>query len=122
MASTAFTFWFLDSVQRDLLDDPDDGLLPARALRRLRDLLPRAVPDPSAEHRARRSATTSAGSSPPPARRSLGLLTSQVYGGYEKVDPALPFRYAGVTMCAVFLIGLIALPFAPETKGKPLPE
>lgn len=31
-------------------------------------------------------------------------------------------RYAGVTMCAVFLIGLFVLPFLPETKGKPLPE
>ena len=31
-------------------------------------------------------------------------------------------RYAGVAMCSVFLLGLIALPFAPETKGKPLPE
>jgi MFS family permease len=52
----------------------------------------------------------------------LGLLTSRVYVDYKKIDPSLPFRYAGVTMCAVFLIGLIALPFAPETKGKPLPE
>ena len=51
-----------------------------------------------------------------------GLLTSKVYGGYRTVDPTLPFRYAGVTMCAVFVIGLLALPFAPETKGKPLPE
>jgi hypothetical protein len=25
-------------------------------------------------------------------------------------------------MCAVFLIGIVVLPFAPETKGKPLPE
>jgi hypothetical protein len=25
-------------------------------------------------------------------------------------------------MCTVFLIGLVALPFLPETKGKPLPE
>ena len=30
--------------------------------------------------------------------------------------------YAGVAMCSVFLIGLLALPFAPETRGKPLPE
>jgi MFS family permease len=47
----------------------------------------------------------------------LGHLTSSVF-----VDKPEPMRYAGVTMCAVFLIGLIALPFAPETKGKPLPE
>lgn len=39
-----------------------------------------------------------------------------------KMGKAYPLRYAGVTMCAVFLIGLMALPFAPETKGKPLPE
>jgi hypothetical protein len=31
-------------------------------------------------------------------------------------------RYAGVTMCLVFLVGLAALPFAPETQGQPLPE
>ena len=33
-----------------------------------------------------------------------------------------PMRYAGVTMCAIFLVGLLVLPFAPETKGQPLPE
>lgn len=33
-----------------------------------------------------------------------------------------PVRYAGMTMCLVFLVGLLVLPFAPETKGKPLPE
>lgn len=48
---------------------------------------------------------------------ALGLLTSVVF-----VDRAEPMRYAGVTMCSVFLIGLLALPFAPETHGKPLPE
>jgi hypothetical protein len=31
-------------------------------------------------------------------------------------------RYSAMTMCAIFLMGLIILPFAPETKGKPLPE
>jgi MFS family permease len=48
---------------------------------------------------------------------ALGLLTSQVFVNRED-----PMRWAGVTMCAVFLVGLFALPFAPETKGKPLPE
>ncbi len=31
-------------------------------------------------------------------------------------------RYAGMTMSTVFLVGLLVLPFLPETKGKPLPE
>jgi MFS family permease len=50
---------------------------------------------------------------------ALGLLTSKVFAGYP--DP-MPARLAGVVMCSVFLLGLLALPFAPETKGKPLPE
>lgn len=49
-------------------------------------------------------------------------LTSGVYGKYAAQDPALPLRYAAMTMCAIFLMGIIVLPFAPETKGKPLPE
>jgi MFS family permease len=48
---------------------------------------------------------------------ALGLLTKYVYS-----DTPEPMRYAGVTMCGIFLIGLFVLPFAPETKGKPLPE
>ena len=48
---------------------------------------------------------------------TLGLMTSRLYAGYPE-----PMRYAGVTMCAVFAIGLMTLPFAPETKGIPLPE
>jgi MFS family permease len=50
---------------------------------------------------------------------TLGLLTSKVFAGYP--DP-MPARLAGVAMCSVFLVGLLALPFAPETKGQPLPE
>jgi MFS family permease len=49
-------------------------------------------------------------------------LTVDVFGGYKAVDPSLPLRYAAMTMCAIFLVALITLPFAPETKGKPLPE
>lgn len=49
----------------------------------------------------------------------LGLLTSTVYAAYEAPEP---LRYAGVTMCSVFILGLIVLPFLPETKDKPLPE
>ncbi len=37
--------------RRYLLDDPAHGLLPARAVRRLRDLLPGTVPHPAAQHR-----------------------------------------------------------------------
>jgi hypothetical protein len=25
-------------------------------------------------------------------------------------------------MCSIFVIGLVVLPFLPETKGQPLPE
>lgn len=50
---------------------------------------------------------------------TLGLLTSRVFHGHPE---PMPLRYAGMTLCAVFLIGLITLPFAPETKGKGLPE
>src|SRR5205807_4129087 len=42
---------------------------------------------------------------------TLGYLTGKVFSGYDQ-----PMRYAGVAMCSVFLFGLIALPFAPETK------
>jgi MFS family permease len=32
------------------------------------------------------------------------------------------FRYAAMTVAVVFAVGLVALLWAPETKGKPLPE
>lgn len=47
----------------------------------------------------------------------IGLLKTQVYTDYAE-----PMRPAALTMCAFFLLGLIVLPFAPETKDKPLPE
>jgi MFS family permease len=50
---------------------------------------------------------------------ALGLLTSRVFSHLPEPDP---LRYAGLTMCSIFFLGLIVLPFLPETKGKPLPE
>ncbi|MFN0055570.1 MAG: MFS transporter [Planctomycetales bacterium] len=50
----------------------------------------------------------------------LSLMTKQVFTVAKGYDE--PMRYAGVTMSVIFLLGLLALPFAPETKGKPLPE
>ncbi len=50
---------------------------------------------------------------------ALGLLRSRAFHGFGE---PLDMRYAGMTMCTVFLLGLFALPFLPETKGQPLPE
>jgi MFS family permease len=47
----------------------------------------------------------------------LGYLTNNVYAHTPD-----PLRYAGLTMCGIFLLGLFVLPFAPETKDQPLPE
>jgi MFS family permease len=54
----------------------------------------------------------------------LGYLTTSVYAyaGEGGTYPDRPFRYAGLAMCSVFALGLIVLPFLPETKDKPLPE
>lgn len=46
-------------------------------------------------------------------------LATDLYGQFPT---PLKERYAAMTMCAIFLIGLAVLPFAPETKDKPLPE
>ncbi len=46
-------------------------------------------------------------------------LATQVFGGFGSPGKE---RYAAMAMCAIFLVGLATLPFAPETKDKPLPE
>ena len=50
------------------------------------------------------------------------VLTKDVFGKYAAQDATLPLRYAAMTMCAIFLIGIVTVFFAPETKGQPLPE
>ncbi|MFO0788382.1 MAG: MFS transporter [Pirellulales bacterium] len=46
-------------------------------------------------------------------------LATRVFGDFGS---PLKERYSAMTMCAIFLIGLLTLPFAPETKDRPLPE
>jgi MFS-type transporter involved in bile tolerance (Atg22 family) len=46
-------------------------------------------------------------------------LATEVYGNYGS---PLMERYSAMTMCVIFLAGLVILPFAPETKDRPLPE
>ena len=53
---------------------------------------------------------------------ALAGLTSLFSGFATEEDATLPFRYAGVAMCSVFLIGIVVIWFLPETKGKPLPD
>ena len=52
-----------------------------------------------------------------------GLLIALYAGAAETTgDAAAPMRLAGLTMCGIFILGLMVLPFCPETKGRPLPE
>ncbi len=116
MGSTAFTFWFLDDVTDIYWMIPIMGFCQLSLFGGYAIYLPELFPT-----RLRSTGTSfcyNVGrlvAAVGPAL--LGQLTSKVFVGYPQ-----PMRYAGVTMCSVFLIGLLALPFAPETKGQPLPE
>jgi MFS family permease len=52
---------------------------------------------------------------------ALGLLTQKVFNAANGFGNQ-GMRWAGITMCSVYVLGLLALPFLPETKGQPLPE
>lgn len=49
-------------------------------------------------------------------------ITDAALGALKSVAKIDAFRDAASWMCLIFLIGIIVLPFLPETKGKPLPE
>jgi MFS family permease len=49
---------------------------------------------------------------------TLGRLTTV----YNRVGYTMPLRPAAITLAMIYLIGILAVPFAPETSGKPLPE
>ncbi len=117
-ASTAITFWFLDSFWQIFVLIPIMGFCQLALFGGYSIYFPELFPT-----RLRSTGISFcynvgrlvAAAGP----LTLGLLTSVVFKGYP--DP-MPARLAGVTMCAVFLVGLMVLPFAPETKDQPLPE
>jgi hypothetical protein len=43
-------------------------------------------------------------------------------GGNVAIAKIDAFRDAASWMCLIFLLGIVVLPFLPETKGKALPE
>jgi MFS family permease len=49
-------------------------------------------------------------------------LATDVFGAHYGFESPMRERYAAMAMCVVFVIALVTLPFAPETKGRPLPE
>jgi len=52
-------------------------------------------------------------------RSANGLASLTILSSLGSIDN--PIRYAAIILASAFIIGLAALPFAPETKGKPLP-
>ncbi len=116
MVSTAFTFWFLNDFSDIFWMIPIMGFFQLALFGGYAIYFPELFPT-----RLRSTGTSLcynvgrfvAAIGP----LSLGLLTGRVFAGYEE-----PMRYAGVTMCAFFLVGLLTLPFASETKDQPLPE
>jgi hypothetical protein len=51
--------------------------------------------------------------------RYLAIAGPYTFGHLRAI---FDIRTAGTLLSGIFLLGLAVLPFAPETKGKPLPE
>jgi hypothetical protein len=118
MASTALTFWYLNDFIDILWMAPMMGFFQIALFGGFAIYFPELFPT-----RIRSTGTSfcyNVGryvASPGPLL--LGVLASRVFGHYGEV---LSWRMAGVSMCSFFLLGLIALIYAPETRGQPLPE
>lgn len=54
------------------------------------------------------------------ARAEQGLSELTWLSSIGSIDS--PLRYAALTLSLIYLVPLVLLPLAPETKGKPLPE
>src|SRR5262249_42646383 len=120
LASTAFVFWNFDTIGDIFWMIPIMGFCQLALFRAYAIYFPALFPT-----RLRSTGTSlcynGARYVAALAPSTLGLL----HGHFVKVnggDKILAFRTAGIVMCAIFLVGLLVLPFAPETKGKPLPE
>ena len=51
---------------------------------------------------------------------AFGSIHLDLLGSLGGIDS--PFRYAALTVALIYVLGLVTLPFAPETRGQPLPE
>ena len=56
-----------------------------------------------------------------PIQNSVKGVVENNAEALSKIGVTSPFRAVAIIMCSIYVIGLIALIWAPETKGKPLP-
>ncbi|MFM7180139.1 MAG: MFS transporter, partial [Verrucomicrobiales bacterium] len=50
------------------------------------------------------------------------VAKAKAIGASEAIAKIDAFRDAASLLCLIYLLGLVVLPFLPETKGKPMPE
>jgi len=50
------------------------------------------------------------------------VLAGPVQAGLRAIGVQEVFRWGAVILCSFYLLGIVVLVFAPETKDRPLPE